>query len=156
MAAPFVSGIAALIFATNPKLSAVDVKQIIVSTARHVISKRPDGSSADIRMPDAEAALKLARSFSPTPYETPSAPETASSDPPDAGKPSNEPMARPQLAPSSGGCALHRSSSNPWTSAPTPWRALLLTCMLAPFAISFALRKRDASLCGDAEGVRRK
>lgn len=68
MAAPFVTGIAALVFSVNPKLSAVDVRNIIVSTSRQVSSRIPDGTTATIRIPDAAAALALAETYTPTPY----------------------------------------------------------------------------------------
>lgn len=72
MSAPFVSGLAALVFAVNPAFSAADVRSIIVSSSRHVVSRLPDGTSSTIAIPDAAAALSLAASYTPSVWSKPS------------------------------------------------------------------------------------
>lgn len=141
MAAPFVTGIAALVFSVNPKLAAVDVKQIIVVSSRHVSSKLPNGTVADILIPDADAALKLALIFTPTPFTVSTSPtgnSNFSASP--ATKITNGP-ATPAVNSSSTSCALHRSQE----SAPVILPPLsVLIFFLIPLLTLWTLRAREA------------
>jgi subtilisin family serine protease len=132
MAAPFVTGIAALVFSINPKLSAVDVRDIIVSSSQTVSSRLPDGSTSLIRIPDAAAALKLAATYTPTPFGVASHPASSIYQAPKSS------AGAPEIVNTSSttSCALHRSGE------PHPWQILFL---LLPIVSAFALKRRASS-----------
>lgn len=71
MAAPLVSGLAALVFAAQPLLTPAQVKSVLISTARKQTSHLPNGSVVEILIPDAFAAIALARLTLPLPLSVP-------------------------------------------------------------------------------------
>ena len=133
MAAPFVTGIAALVFAVNPKLSAPDVRTIIVTSSRHVTSRLPDGTTTTIAIPDAEAALVMAAMYTPTVVTPAPVPSTKPANSVSAPKPTEGAAAYD----ASGGCSMKREQAAP------PWPAVL--SLLAPLMMILILKRRLAS-----------
>jgi hypothetical protein len=129
MSAPFVSGIAALVFSVNQNLSAVDVRTIIVSTSRQVSSALPDGSRSMIRIPDAAAAMILASTYTPTPFGVSQKPSSPTYQSPKADH------AAPEFieTSSSSSCALRRNTE------PNLFHLLFFAL---PLTATLVLRKR--------------
>lgn len=132
MAAPFVTGIAALIFGRYPGLTPADVKSAIVMSARTVSSRLPNGALASIRIPDAEAALTFAATLIPHTSDLPAT---------EPSKPTVDAPALPaQTKASAGGCAL--SSDHFSSNADRGDSAWLLLIVALPAFVSTLLRRR--------------
>ncbi len=132
MAAPFVSGLAALIFAEQPSLSPSAVRDIILASARIVSAKQPDGATKLIKIPDAESALRLAMKYSKA---------IGGAAPQEAAKPiaqGGADLASSRASSSSGGCGLAKTSSAMSAERGYGFEFLLFL----PIFFTLSLRKR--------------
>lgn len=75
MAAPYVSGIAALMIAANPTLMPGDIIRLLRDTARTVTSSTPTGVATTILIADAQQAVQAALNFKTPPTTSPKCPE---------------------------------------------------------------------------------
>ena len=140
MAAPFISGLAALILSARPELLAQDVAQVITASARKVRSLLPDGTSGTISIPDAQAAIALARTTIPSSKALPScdqAPDTCTVPQPKT-QPGDSTQYNSTTESTTTGCGLVRASGR---REPINPNATLL--LFIPLLAAMLLRRKQ-------------